>query len=85
MTRHTIWNERERVWNDALLAKRDRLAANDRKPDLFTNHDPFDQRGQHEWRHKVERRLSEQRIVRAFCLAIAVFCIVYFGGQEFLR
>jgi hypothetical protein len=26
-----------------------------------------------------------QRIVRSFCIAVAVFAIVYFGGQEFLR
>jgi hypothetical protein len=25
-----------------------------------------------------------QRVVRSFCVAVAVFCIVYFGGRELL-
>jgi hypothetical protein len=26
-----------------------------------------------------------QQLVRSFCIAVAVFCIVYFGGQELVR
>jgi hypothetical protein len=78
--------EAEQQFNADLHAESARLSAQyDYRPDLFNNRDPFDQRGQHEWRHKVERRLRWQRVVRAFCVAVAVFAIVYMGGQEFLR
>jgi hypothetical protein len=34
---------------------------------------------------KLQVHPDWQRIVRSFCIAVAVFCIVYFGGQELVR
>lgn len=33
---------------------------------------------------RLARQSDRQRFVRAFCIAVAVFCIVYFGGRELL-
>jgi hypothetical protein len=34
---------------------------------------------------KLRAHPDWRRLVRSFCIAVAVFAIVYFGGQEFLR
>jgi hypothetical protein len=34
---------------------------------------------------KLQVHPDWQRIVRSFCIAVAVFAIVYFGGQELVR
>jgi hypothetical protein len=70
MTRHTAWNDKERVWNANLLADRDRLAANDRKPDLFkqlSEYDPYDQLGLH-YRKPLFDRISDALGSRDFLL-----------------
>jgi hypothetical protein len=33
---------------------------------------------------KARREARLRKIVSAFCIAVAVFCIVYFGGRELL-
>lgn len=33
---------------------------------------------------QAQRKVKAQRIVKAFCIAVAVFAVVYFGGRELI-
>jgi hypothetical protein len=51
-------------------------------------HDPYGQLGPIDLRvNQLKLRVHPdwQQLVRSFCIAVAVFCIVYFGGQELFR
>lgn len=75
MTRNVI-PAHERKFLAELLAERDRLAANDRKPNLFerfSENDPYDQLGNREW----HRRSTLDRVADA--LGSRDFFMVYIG------
>jgi hypothetical protein len=84
MTRNTVWDAHEKRFNANLLADRDRLAANDRKPDLFkqlSEHDPYDQLGLH-YRKPLFDRISDALGSRDFLLVytgIWIGCLLTVG------